>query len=356
MQFGSYRSPWRSCRPALIAAALLMNLHARAQDTSERDRPADIQSAMERPNATPQGRAILGAAWKHRRETDDRPDCSHLVHEIYELAGYPYPYAPSGELYDGVEQFQRVSSPEAGDLIVWPGHVGIVVDPVARSFYSSERSGLKIDFYDNRWWRRLRQPRFYRYSAPGTLSASNAGRIEAGQPTVAKGSDGDARTETRAPSVDPVASAASVPPDTRVQLRGAKPTKATVLEAIQRMTRSGGQEPDAEKDLRGEVVDRITVKRVSVSGAHGIAQVQIVTRANVTTKSVQMRKAQHAVRVDLEKSGRTWFADLAGETNFISTDVAVAALSAHLTDMAQANAAREEQQKVVNALQALLRK
>jgi hypothetical protein len=56
-------------------------------------------------------------------------DCSHFVQYLYQQAGLYYGYAPSRTLYDGMEGFRRVSHPEAGDLIVWRGHVGIVVDP-----------------------------------------------------------------------------------------------------------------------------------------------------------------------------------------------------------------------------------
>src|SRR6185312_7502570 len=48
-------------------------------------------------------------------------------------------------------------------LIVWPGHVGIVVDPQQRSFYSSLNSGLKIDSYDAPAWRARGPARFFRF-------------------------------------------------------------------------------------------------------------------------------------------------------------------------------------------------
>src|SRR5437762_1044695 len=73
------------------------------------------------------GLSVIAAA------LDSRPprktDCSHLVHAIYERAGFSYPYASSSDLYDGTDDFQRVTHPQPGDLIVWSGHVGIVVNP-----------------------------------------------------------------------------------------------------------------------------------------------------------------------------------------------------------------------------------
>src|SRR5215469_3674587 len=48
------------------------------------------------------GLAILGAALESRHKAERRSDCSHLVHSIYEKAGFPYTYAPSSDLYAGV--------------------------------------------------------------------------------------------------------------------------------------------------------------------------------------------------------------------------------------------------------------
>jgi hypothetical protein len=90
-------------------------------------------------------------------------DCSHLVHSIYERAGFPYTYADSDDLYDGTEGFQRVSKPQSADLVVWHGHVGIVTQPSHHSFFSFLSRGPGIDDYQSRYWRSRGKPRFYRY-------------------------------------------------------------------------------------------------------------------------------------------------------------------------------------------------
>lgn len=90
-------------------------------------------------------------------------DCSHFVQYLYEQAGLYYGYAPSRTLYDGMEGFRRVSHPEAGDLIVWRGHVGIVVDPEEATFLSALRSGVKTSSYESHYWKRRGRPRFFRY-------------------------------------------------------------------------------------------------------------------------------------------------------------------------------------------------
>ena len=45
-----------------------------------------------------EGLAILGAALESRAHHDFESDCSHLVHAIYERAGFPYSYQPSSTL------------------------------------------------------------------------------------------------------------------------------------------------------------------------------------------------------------------------------------------------------------------
>jgi hypothetical protein len=92
-------------------------------------------------------------------------DCSRLVHEIYERAGFPYPYATSRELYGGASQlFRRVWTPQPGDLIVWAGHVGIVVSPGDHLFFSKLTSaGQDVASYDERYWRSRGRAHFLRY-------------------------------------------------------------------------------------------------------------------------------------------------------------------------------------------------
>jgi hypothetical protein len=98
------------------------------------------------------------------RETE--LDCSHFVQYLYEQAGLYYGYAPSRSLYEGLEGFKRVLHPKAGDLIVWRGHVGIVVDPAETTFLSALRSGVKISSYESHYWKKRGKARFLRYVGP----------------------------------------------------------------------------------------------------------------------------------------------------------------------------------------------
>jgi hypothetical protein len=110
-----------------------------------------------------EGLSVIAAALDAHVKTSRQRDCSHLVQAIYNRAGFPYAYASSSDLYAGTDDFLRVTRPQPGDLVVWPGHVGIVVNPAQRIFYSRLRQGPGIDNYYNDYWQKRGDPRFYRY-------------------------------------------------------------------------------------------------------------------------------------------------------------------------------------------------
>jgi len=129
-----------------------------------------VQSATHKPGQeagselSPDDRlSIMAAALDLKVRLHSESDCSHLVHSIYERAGFAYPYSPSADLYAGVEAFQRVKVPQPGDLIVWRGHAGIVIKPSQHVFFSFMRSGPGIDDYEASYWKSRGRPRFYRY-------------------------------------------------------------------------------------------------------------------------------------------------------------------------------------------------
>jgi len=91
-------------------------------------------------------------------------DCSHLVHALYEDFGLTYHYTTSRVLYKGIHAFERVTQPESGDLVVWQGHVGLVVDPVRHTFISSLNKGVRTACYVSSYWKHYGVPRFFRYA------------------------------------------------------------------------------------------------------------------------------------------------------------------------------------------------
>ncbi len=156
-----------------VVAALLCGLAlcvCSAQETARQAGNSNTQSVREnhgrKANRTltpDDGLGVISAALDPKVRRYAGHDCSHLVHAIYERAGFPYAYASSDDLYNGVQGFQRVKHPQPGDLIVWRGHVGIVVRPSKRVFFSFMSAGPGIDNYNAPYWADRGRPRFYRY-------------------------------------------------------------------------------------------------------------------------------------------------------------------------------------------------
>jgi len=89
--------------------------------------------------------------------------------------------------------------PQPGDLVVWRGHVGIVISPVQHSFFSAMRSGRGVEFYDSPYWQGRGQPRFFRYlksAARNQLSASAREiDVQGAESSDPVRPDGDSRTK-----------------------------------------------------------------------------------------------------------------------------------------------------------------
>jgi cell wall-associated NlpC family hydrolase len=130
-----------------------------ARQGTRRNHPHKVDRTL----SSDEGMAVISAALDAKVRMLSGSDCSHLVHAIYERAGFPYEYVNSYDLYDGAESFQRVWHPQPGDVIVWHGHVGIVVRPSRHVFYSFLRSGPTTDNYESPYWISRGSPRFYRY-------------------------------------------------------------------------------------------------------------------------------------------------------------------------------------------------
>lgn len=139
--------------------------------------PARLLTARE-------GRALVDAALQ-QPIASEKPDCSHLVHQVLNDAGLTYPYATSSEIFAGIPQFRRVLHAHPGDLIVWRGHVGLVVDPKRTTFFSSTNSGERTDEYTNPYWRHRGYHRFYRFIVTHTtlLAAHRLTEEHAVRPT-----------------------------------------------------------------------------------------------------------------------------------------------------------------------------
>jgi len=159
----------------LVIAALLCGLALCVCSAQQTPRPAGTSNTTEQSSTAKRGRkpdrtltpddglGVISAALDPKVRRYAGHDCSHLVHAIYERAGFPYAYASSDDLYAGVQGFRRIEQPQPGDVIVWPGHAGIVVRPSRHVFFSFMSAGPGIDNYEAAYWVGRGQPRFYRY-------------------------------------------------------------------------------------------------------------------------------------------------------------------------------------------------
>lgn len=310
-----------------------------------------------------EGKAILDAAWDHRQQVLRKPDCSHLVNEVYRLAGFAYPYATSFELYAGHPNFARVRTPHAGDIIVWPGHAGIVVNPREHTFYSSVSSGLRTETYDGGYWRSQGRPRFYRYvMRSGVLLARNvtpstrqAGRdgaekVQVLTVPVIEGSEdnssprgstvsGSADSEDAGAGDATELSAFEVPSSIPIITRRAQPTQEEVSEAISELSSASGnvlRRRDLSKSpAEVAIFDQFRVERVQIKRDRGWAQVRVESR--ITLKGAKIEQKHHTTKLrwELRRRERGWLALTPTDRNYVPRDVAIRVTAAQLAALTQ---------------------
>jgi hypothetical protein len=301
------------------------------------------------------GLAILGAALEGRYKTESRSDCSHLVHAIYEKAGFPYKYQSSSDLFAGDEDFRRVTQPQAGDLVVWPGHAGIVVSPAQHTFYSALRSGFGVQPYDSVYWRGRGRPRFLRYvkAAPQPVLASN--RTPGLKPTgLHTASDVEAvSTESnrdrsdREPVLDDSASSVSdpvtVPTLPKTVVVYANRLKADQIENALREQFQAFADTLETRDLlalQPSVIsfDRLDVHKLQLKGNKGGAQLHFngaVALAQSNSRSKPRADTQH---LDLHRANGGWEVVLPSNAIYLPRETVVRILAhqlAALTDNTQ---------------------
>src|SRR5208282_4619349 len=87
---------------AILAAASIAQNHESVSATSS-PAPKNLAGRAKTPAvrllSADEGLAVISAALESRANPDSGSDCSHLVHAIYERAGFPYSYASSSSLY-----------------------------------------------------------------------------------------------------------------------------------------------------------------------------------------------------------------------------------------------------------------
>lgn len=98
-------------------------------------------------------------------------DCSHFVWQVYRNSFPSFKYHITSTFVSS--QVVPVKTPVAGDFILWPHHVGIVVDP-ARGTFIAANGGIDANNHNHgrvrcanyktdRWVKSLGRSRFFRY-------------------------------------------------------------------------------------------------------------------------------------------------------------------------------------------------
>jgi hypothetical protein len=328
-----------------------------------------------------EGLAILGTALDSRHHRSDfSSDCSHFVHALYERAGFRYEYASSSDLYEGTDNFWRVATPQAGDLAVWRGHAGIVVNPAQHSFFSVLHSGPGVDSYDSPYWRHRGQPRFFRYlkQAPSGVLDSSI-RTASWQPAALNDAEPyESAPDDRPPGIserpfsEAEASAklaknmpVNVEPFPVVILTSVRPKSDQVSSAFlqacngsEEQLRGGGVFRSAESLV---VFERFEVKKVHITGNQGWIEVQLDELFSLTEGNAEIHKQSERQRWVLKRTDkRSWKLTPSRNAIYLPQRTAERVLAhelAQLTEDASDNASgAQEKAKLVRLLDVLFEK
>ncbi len=328
-----------------------------------------------------EGLAIVGAALDSRHHHSDfSSDCSHFVHALYERAGFHYEYASSADLYQGTDEFRRVATPQVGDLAVWRGHAGIVVNPAQNSFFSVLHSGPGVDSYDSPYWRQRGQPRFFRYlkRAPSGVVNSSI-QTASWQPAALNDTepyesapDGRVSGIAERPSSEAAPSkqlVKNVPVDAEVFpiviLTSVRPKSDQVSSAFLQACN------DSEEQLRGRdlfrsaesivIFDHFEVKKVHIAGNQGWIEIQIDELFSLTEGKAEIHKQSERQRWALRRDDKkSWKLTPSRNTIYLPQHTAERVMAhelAQLTEDTPDNASgTQEKAKLVQLLDVLFGK
>jgi len=304
-----------------------------------------------------EGLTVIGAALESRDGSLSRLDCSHLVHTVYQRAGFPYAYVSSSELYAGVGEFREVTHPHVGDLVVWPGHVGIVVNPTESTFFSALRSGTGVDSYSSSYWRERGAPRFYRYAKAAAKLNQETAAFTPGVTRAALGTS--VAGESKQPgTVNPAN--LRFP---RVQIiNSAKPQNREVTQALQLSLNAdleGLRDVDLFKLPQPMIVfSLVEVRTVKVHGRQGQVQVRITALLSLDGGQMGLKPWQQTQTWPLRRrDGNRWELSLPQDAIYVPRATAVRVLAHQLSLLADAEspaANSRQQSQLAQMLNAIL--
>lgn len=364
MRKSKTNSSWKwtlgiSCALCLLWLCSVEGMVAHAQSTTA----ATESGGNLRLLSAPEGKAIVSAALEQDQVSSGAQDCSHLVHQIYVDAGFEYPYASSFDLYAGNENFARVRHPQPGDLIAWPGHVGIVLEPAEHSFYSLVSTGLEAQNYEGPYWRSRGRPRFYRFKvedavianaakAPASSRAGNSARPQDSETRIEERSAVDASTPHRpmktssTVAYDPPAPGGASPTlvvqrSIVVAAKNKQPTKAEVAQGISELSNASGnalREDDPAKLATPVVIfERLQVERLELKRDHGWAHLLMDSRATIADGEADYTRKREKVLWELHRTASGWQAIAPTDRTYVPQDVAVRNLAEQLARVTEGN-------------------
>ena len=333
-----------------------------------------------------EGLTLVNTASEQQSKAGQKPDCSHLVQRIYELSGFPYPYASSYDLYEGIANFRRVSIPRPGDLVVWRGHVGIVINAIEHTFYSSVSTGFRTEYYDSPYWRAQGRPRFYRYvlSDPTDLTATNASAPVNTSVAQAKklivpahkeiadapqiGTNLPVKVDAQAPS-----SSATVPSNRPLALPSSilvgaaanRPTSEEIGDAISEFNSAAGnllhEWPFADSKRIVLVYDQLRVERIELKHDRGWVNVELEERLSFGNKAFEEKRRVEKLRWQLRRTPQGWQLQVPANCTYVPRDAAIRALAAQLAALTQheftpddSDRSLRQERVIVRALDSLL--
>jgi hypothetical protein len=336
----------------LVAVSLATASAALGQNT----RATSAEAPGPRPIARAEGREILATIPSVVDvQSESETDCSHLVHDVYERAGFAYDYVGSRELYVGSANFTRVRVPQAGDLVVWRGHAGIVIDPNEHSFFSFVRSGPGTQFYDSPYWRSRGIARFFRYVTEKPLHTGRS-LAAAGQPDRKPPGDDSRNSENHPPSErfkvaparasDPAPTIDGFRPMTVetpraivFQVAGKNPSPEEVAAAFVEMNR------DSAESLRTSSLNRpgksiivyreLRVSAVQMKGKRGTLLVRIESLGALADTQTGSPIRSREQLLKFEKTKKGWAVNPIEDVAYVRREVALEVLSARLADLAK---------------------
>lgn len=305
------------------------------------------ESSPSRLLTTDESLAIIGAALEIRFSTHSSGDCSHLVHAIYERAGFPYRYADSSRLYDGTEPFRQVAHPQPGDLAVWRGHAAIVISPAQHSFFSSTRSGLRVESYDSEYWKHRGSPRFFRYTRPASSSSASATRTASAHPPTLR--NVDSRTPLTLeghsdnvsgdkPSTSGLATVSNFPPI--LITHTVRPTPKQVNETLSQHFDETGKALRAQNVLRLSerliVFDHLEISVVHLKENQAYVGVKINGISSLEAgRGTRKKRSEQQRWVLTRRDGDTWELLLAPKATYLPRDLAIRIFANQLAALAE---------------------